>query len=188
MSVTETSVQSSLPAAGTWTIDPSHSTVGFTIRHMMVSKVRGRFGAFEGTITIAEDPLASSVSATIDAASIDSRDAKRDEHLRSADFLDTERFPTLSFVSRSVKPVADGAYVLAGDLTIRDVTRPVELSLQPAGVATDPWGGTRAGFEASTEISRKDFGLEWNLALETGGFVLGDKVRIDLDVEAVADK
>jgi polyisoprenoid-binding protein YceI len=188
MSVTETSVQGSLPAVGTWTIDPSHSTVGFTIRHMMVSKVRGRFGAFEGTITIAQDPLASSVAATIDAASIDSRDAKRDEHLRSGDFLDTERFPSLSFVSHSVKEAADGGYVLAGDLTIRDVTRPVELSLQPAGVATDPWGGTRAGFEASTEISRKDYGLEWNLALETGGFVLGDKVRIDLDIEAVADK
>jgi polyisoprenoid-binding protein YceI len=185
MTVTE-SAATSLPAAGTWVIDQSHSTVGFTIRHMMVSKVRGRFGAFEGSITVSDDPLASSVQATIDANSIDTRDVKRDEHLRSADFFDVEQFPTLTFQSRSLKEDGEGGYVLSGDLTIRGVTRPVDLDLLVVGVSRDPWGGTRAGFEASTEISRKDFGLEWNLALDTGGVVLGDKVRIDLDVEAVA--
>jgi polyisoprenoid-binding protein YceI len=186
MSVTQTPIRSDLPAAGTWTIDPSHSTVQFGVRHMMVSKVRGRFGNFEGTINIGEDPLLSSVKVTIDAASIDTRDAKRDEHLRSADFFDVEHYPTLEFASRKVHDQGAGNYLVEGDLTIRGVTRRVELQVEYLGVAQDPWGGTRAGFEAKTEISRKDFGLEWNLALETGGFVLGDKVQIELGVEAVA--
>lgn len=186
MSVTQAPTRSDLPAAGTWTIDPSHSTVQFVVRHMMVSKVRGRFGNFEGTINIGEDPLLSAVKVTIDAASVDTRDDKRDEHLRSADFLDVEHYPTLEFVSRKVRDEGAGNYVVEGDLTIRGVTRRVELQVEYLGVAQDPWGGTRAGFEAKTEISRKDFGLEWNLALETGGFVLGDKVQIELGVEAVA--
>ena len=186
MSVTTSPVRSDLPAAGAWTIDPSHSTVQFVVRHMMVSKVRGRFGSVQGTINIGEDPLASSVTASIDAASVDSRDAKRDEHLRSADFLDVEHYPTLEFSSRGVRDLGDGRYLVEGELTIHGITRRVELQLEYLGVAQDPWGGTRVGFEASTEISRKDFGLEWNVALETGGFVVGDKVQIELGIEAVA--
>jgi polyisoprenoid-binding protein YceI len=169
---------------GTWAIDPSHSSVDFTARHLMVSKVRGRFERFEGIITIDEQLLASHVEATVDLASVDSRDPKRDEHLRSADFFDIESFPTLQFVSTGVRPDRDD-YVLTGDLTVHGVTRPVELKLEFNGVSGDPWGGQRAGFTASTELSRKDFGLEWNVALETGGVLVGDKVKIDIEIEAI---
>jgi polyisoprenoid-binding protein YceI len=186
MSASTTSVETNLPSAGTWTIDPSHSTVQFSVRHMMVAKVRGRFGTFDGTITVGEEPVVSSVTASIDAASIDTGDPKRDEHLRSADFLDVESHPTLAFASRAVRDNGDGTYAVEGDLTIHGTTRPVELALEYLGAGPDPWGGTRAGFEATTEISRKDFGLEWNVALEAGGFLVGDKVQIQLDIEAVA--
>jgi polyisoprenoid-binding protein YceI len=169
---------------GTWTIDPSHSTVGFTARHLMVAKVHGRFGTFAGTIRIAEDRLASAVEATIEAASISTGDEQRDAHLRSADFLDVEQFPQLTFRSTSVRAEGDH-YVVVGDLTIKDVTRQVELALELDGVQADPWGGTRAGFTAQTEINRKDFDLTWNVALETGGVLVGDKVKITLDIEAV---
>lgn len=186
MSVSTTPVRTDLPAAGAWAIDPSHSTVQFVVRHMMVAKVRGRFGTFSGSITIGDEPLVSSVTASIDAASIDTGDAQRDEHLRSADFLDVERHPALEFASRAVRENGDGTYTVEGDLTIHGTTRPVELHLEYLGLGKDPWGGTRAGFEASTVISRKDFGLEWNVALEAGGFLVGDKVQIELDIEAVA--
>lgn len=186
MSASTTSVTTGLPSTGTWEIDPSHSTVQFGVRHMMVAKVRGRFGTFNGTVSIGDDPLASFVTASIEAASIDTGDAKRDEHLRSGDFLDVERFPTLEFASRAIRDNGDGTYAVQGDLTIHGTTRPVELDLEYLGVSPDPWGGTRAGFEAKTEISRKDFGLEWNVALEAGGFLVGDKVQIELGIEAVA--
>lgn len=186
MSVSTSSVSTSLPSAGTWAIDPSHSTVQFVVRHMMVAKVRGRFASFDGTVTIGEEPSVSSVTASIDAASIDTGDSKRDEHLRSADFLDVEQYPTLAFASRAVRDNGDGTYTVEGDLTIHGSTRPVELALEYLGVSPDPWGGTRAGFEARTEISRKDFGLEWNVALEAGGFLVGDKVQIELGIETVA--
>ena len=169
---------------GTWNVDPSHSAVTFVARHLMVSKVRGSFNGFSGTITVADDPLQSKVEATVDAGSIDTRDEARDGHLKSADFFDLENHPTWTLVSTGITPKG-GDFVLTADLTIRGVTQSVDFDLEFAGVATDPWGNTKAGFTAETEISRKDFGLEWNAALETGGVVVGDKVKITLDIEAL---
>ena len=169
---------------GTWTIDASHSSVEFAVRHMMVSKVKGRFATFAGTITIDDDPLQSHVEATIDVASVDTHDKGRDDHLRSADFFDAATYPQMTFASTGVRP-ARGDYVLTGDLTIRGVTRPVELALELNGVNPDPWGGLRAGFTAETEINRKDFGLTWNAAIETGGVVVGDRIKIQLEIEAI---
>ena len=182
----ETLVGSELDALapGTWTIAPSHSVVGFTVRHLMVSKVRGRFGEFSGTLEIGADRLASSVEATIDTASIDTADEKRDAHLRSADFFDVEAFPTMRFRSRGLREQGD-TRILLGDLTIKDITRPVELKLELEGVAGDPWGGTRAGFTAETVINRRDFGLDWNVALDTGGVLVGEQVTIGMDIQAV---
>ena len=183
MSTTEASV---VVPTGTWEIDASHSTVGFTARHLMVSKVRGRFTSFHGTISIAPDQGLSSVTVSIDTPSIDSRDDNRDAHLRSADFLDVETWPTMTFVSTGVHVLAGDRFEVDGDLTIRGVTRPVRLTGEFAGVQRDPWGGTRAGFEARTEFSRKDFGLEWNVPLDGGGVLVGDRVGVDLEIEAVA--
>jgi polyisoprenoid-binding protein YceI len=170
---------------GTWNVDPSHSNVGFTARHLMVTKVRGSFGTFGGSITVADDPLQSKVEATVDAASIDTSDASRDGHLKSADFFDVENFPTWTFVSTGLTAKGGNEYTLTGDLTIKGVTKSVDFALEFDGVATDPWGNTKAGFTAETEISRKEFGLEWNVALETGGVLVGDKVKIQLDIQAV---
>jgi polyisoprenoid-binding protein YceI len=169
---------------GTWTVDAGHSTVGFSVRHLMVAKVRGQFTSFSGAITVGADPLQSKVEATVDAGSIDTRDEARDGHLKSADFFDLENHPTWTLVSTGITPKG-GDFVLTADLTIRGVTQSVDFDLEFAGVATDPWGNTKAGFTAETEISRKDFGLEWNAALETGGVVVGDKVKITLDIEAL---
>ncbi len=170
--------------AGTWAIDLAHSEATFVVRHLMVSKVRGRFTKFAGTIVVGENPLESTVEATIEAASIDTADAGRDEHLRNGDFFDVAAYPTWTFRSTGVR--ADGGdFVLTGDLTIKGVTRSVELELEFNGTEKDPWGGTRAGFSAETEISRKDFGLEYNAVLESGGVVIGDKVKIGLEIEAV---
>ncbi len=169
---------------GTWTIDASHTTVGFTARHLMITKVRGRFGAVEGAATIAEDRLQSSVQATIELGSIDTGDTGRDEHLRSADFFDVANHPTITFASTGIKEDG-GDFVLFGDLTIKGITKPVELELEFDGVSGDPWGGTRAGFTASGEINRKDWGLEWNVALEGGGVLVGEKIKLGLDVELV---
>ena len=171
---------------GTWTLDPSHSRLGFAARHAMVATVRGSFQDVSGSLRLdAADAVRSSAEVTIQAASIDTGVADRDAHLRSGDFLDVERFPTLRFRSTSVR--ADGAddYVLSGELTIRDVTRPVEISISHLGASTDPFGNLRAGFEGETVIRRKDFGLTWNVALETGGFLVGDKIKITLDVSAI---
>ena len=169
---------------GTWTVDASHSTVGFTVRHLMVSKVRGHFGAFEGSVQIAENPLESTLEATVDTTTISTNDDKRDEHLRSGDFFDTATYPTMTLRSTGVEQRGN-EFVLHADLTIKAVTRQVEFGLEFDGVEPDPWGGTRAGFSATAEISRKDFGLEWNVALETGGVVVGDKVKIQIDAELV---
>ncbi len=169
---------------GTWTVDVGHSTVGFTARHLMVAKVRGQFTEFSGTITVAENPLDSKVEATVQAASIDTRDEGRDGHLKGADFFDVEQFPTWTLVSTGIE-AKGGAFVLHGDLTIKGVTKSVDFALDFDGVAVDPWNNTKAGFTAETEISRKDFGLEWNVALETGGFVVGDRVKIVLEIEAL---
>jgi len=169
---------------GTWTIDESHTTVGFTARHLMITKVRGRFGTVSGSAEIAEDRLSSTVTATIEMSSIDTGDAGRDEHLRGADFFDVENNPTMTFTSTGI--TADGGdYVLTGDLTIKGTTKPVELALEFDGVSGDPWGGTRAGFTAEGEINRKDWGLEWNVALDGGGVLVSEKIKLALDVELV---
>lgn len=169
---------------GTWNIDPVHSSVNFVVRHLMVSKVRGKFGAFTGAITIDENRLASSVTASIEMASVSTGDDGRDAHLRNSDFFDVEQYPTMTFTSTEVRPDG-GDYVLVGDLTIKGVTKKVELELEFDGVSPDPWGGTRAGFSAEGEIDRREFGLEWNMALDTGALMVGEKVKIALDIQAV---
>lgn len=174
---------STIPA-GTYQIDPSHSEVGFTVRHAGISKTRGTFEKFDGTITVAEHFADSKVEVTIDSASVNTGDANRDNHLRSADFWDAENKPTWTFVSTSVEGEGE-EFVVNGDLTINGVTKPVALHVQYNGSGTDPFGFNRVGFSASTEISRKEFGLTWNAAMETGGFLVGDKVKIQLEVEAV---
>jgi polyisoprenoid-binding protein YceI len=185
MTVTTPQTSDRLIEPGTWVFDPSHSSVEFVARHLMVTKVRGRFGHVEGTITIAEDPLQSSVQAKVDAASIESGDPKRDEHLKSADFFAVDQYPTIEFVSTSVRDRGDGHYDLTGDLTVRGVTREVTWDLEYLGSVQDPWGGTRAGFSATTEVNRKDWGLEWNMALEAGGLLVGEKARLNIEIEAI---
>ena len=170
--------------SGTWTIDASHSEVGFTVRHLMVSKVRGNFETFEGAIEIADDPLNSKVHVEVDLNSINTRDEQRDGHLRSADFFEVEKFPKMTFTSSSVE--AKGSdYVVTGDLTIKGVTKVVTLDLEFNGVHPDPWGGTRSGFSAETEISRSDFGIDFSIPMDGGGVVVGDKIKVVLEVEAV---
>lgn len=169
---------------GTWQVDPSHSHVSFVARHLVVAKVRGQFGTFTGSVTIAADPLQSSVEASVDTVSVTTGDDGRDAHLRSADFFDVEQHPTMTLVSRRIEADGDD-YLLHADLTIKGVTRPVVFDLEFEGVAADPWGNTKAVFSANAEINRKDWGLEWNVALETGGVLVGEKVKIQLDIEAV---
>jgi polyisoprenoid-binding protein YceI len=170
----------------TWNIDTSHSGIHFSVRHMMIAKVRGAFDRFQGTIHLDErEPAASKVTVRVDAASVDTREEKRDAHLRSADFFDTETYPELTFESTSVERLGEDRYRVRGDLTIRGVTREVILDAVALGVGKDPWGNERAVFQAETTVNRKDFGLTWNQALETGGVLVGDKVEIALDVQAV---
>lgn len=170
--------------AGTWTIDPVHSDVGFTVRHMMVSKVRGRFSRFEGEIVTGENPLDASVTATIDLTSIDTNNEQRDAHIRSADFFEVETYPTMTYRSTAVRRDGDD-FILDGELTLKGVTRQVPLKLELNGFGPDAYGGTRAGFTANAEINRRDFGVNFNAALETGGAVVADKVNIHLEIEAV---
>lgn len=169
---------------GTWEVDPVHSAIEFSVRHLMVSKVKGRFTRFQGTIVIGAEPGTSSVRASVDAASVDTHEPRRDGHLRSPDFLDVDHHPSIDFVSTSVRATDEGAE-LAGNLSVHGVTRPVTLEVEYNGTGPDPYGGIRAGFSATTELSRKDFGLEWNAALEGGGVVIGDRVRITIEIEAV---
>lgn len=170
---------------GTWTIDPTHTRLGFVARHAMVTKVRGAFTEFEGTMTLdGANPAASSISLTAQLASVDTGTADRDAHLRSADFFDVENNPTMTFASTSVKQSDDDEFVLVGDLTIKGVTRSVEVEVELDGIVTDPFGNTRAGFEGEAEISRKDFGLTWNVPLDAGGVLVSDKIKIQLDVSA----
>ena len=170
----------------TWKIDPVHTHVQFAVRHMMVTNVRGQFTKTSGTVTLDEsDFTRSQVEVTIEAASIDTREPQRDTHLRSADFLDAEKYPTLTFRSTRIVSAGEG-YAMTGDLTIHGITHPVVLAVEPPGeAAKDPWGGTRRGFEAAGEINRKEFGLLWNQALETGGVLVGEKIKISLEVELV---
>ncbi len=174
-----------IPESGAFAIDPSHSAVAFSVKHLVVAKTRGRFTGFEGTIAIDDDPLKSSVDVTIQAASITTGDDKRDDHLRNADFLDVETFPTLTYKSTSVRHVKGGYFEVNGELTVVGLTKPVKLDLEYLGVVTDPWGGTRAAFEATTKINREDFGLTYNQALETGGVLIGKDISIELEIEAV---
>jgi polyisoprenoid-binding protein YceI len=174
-----------IPAAGTYLLDQAHKRVGFVARHMMVSKVRGQFAEATATITVAEDPLQSSVTATIQAESIGTGQADRDTHLRSGDFLEAEKFPTLEFRSTGVKSHHGNEFVLSGELTVKGVTRPVDLEVEFEGVGRSPYGQDIFGFSASTEIDREDFGLTWNVALETGGVVVGKKIKIEIEGEAI---
>jgi len=174
-------------ATTTWNIDPAHSVAEFKVKHMMISNVKGQFAKLSGGLTLDESKLANShVEAVIEAASIETRDAQRDAHLKSADFFDVEKFPTLTFKSMSVKPLGDGELAVEGGLTFHGITRKVVFSVEgPTPPAKDPWGNTRIAISATTKISRKDFGLTWNAALETGGFLVGDEVTITLDVQFV---
>ncbi|MBI2887082.1 MAG: YceI family protein [Chloroflexi bacterium] len=171
----------------TYQIDPMHSQVEFGVKHMMFTTVKGRFGKVSGQIQVDEaDPTSSTVTATAEAGSVDTGDAQRDGHLRSPDFFDAEQYPLIQFSSKRIQATgSDGRYKLVGDLTIRDVTREVALEASFLGEGRDPWGGVRAGFNATGAVNRKDFGLQWNVPLEAGGFLVGDTVTINLEVEAV---
>ena len=169
-----------------WNLDTVHSGINFTVRHMVVSKVRGRFAKFSGSVALDEQDLTRSVvEATIDASSIDTGTAQRDDHLRSADFFDVERFPQIRFRSTRIDKLGGDRYRLTGDLTIRDVTRPIALDAEYGGRGKDPWGNERVGFTAKGSLDRKDFGLKWNQALETGGVLVSDHVEIEIEAQAV---
>jgi polyisoprenoid-binding protein YceI len=170
----------------TWTIDPSHSTIEFVAKHMMITTVKGRFAEFTGAVVADEERLAdSSVEVTMQAASLDTRSEQRDAHLRSPDFLDVERYPEVTFRSTGLRGTKD-AFELTGDLTIRDVTRPITLDVTFEGEGKDPWGGTRASFSAKGKFDRRDFGLTWNVALETGGILVSNEVKINIEAQLVA--
>jgi polyisoprenoid-binding protein YceI len=173
--------------SGTWTIDPAHSEIGFVVRHMMVSKVRGQFTTFEGSVTTAENPADSSATAVIDLGSISTNNEQRDAHLRSADFFDADSHPKMTFRSTAIRASGDG-FAVTGDLTIRDVTKSIELEVEVNGFSPDPYGGTRAGLSATGQINRSDFGVSWNSAIEGGGVVVSEKVQLVLEVEVVLDK
>jgi polyisoprenoid-binding protein YceI len=179
---------SSMPAA-TWSFDKAHSEVGFRVKHMVIAKVSGQFHDFDGKINFdGENLKAASVEITIDAASIDTDNEDRDKHLRTGDFFLVDSFPTITFKSKRVVPGEDDEFKVIGDLTIRGVTKEVTLDAELNGVVNDPWGNTRAGFSATTEIDRQDFGVSWNNTLDTGGLVVGDDVEIMLEIEVIKDK
>jgi polyisoprenoid-binding protein YceI len=174
------------PVLTTWKLDAAHSEAGFAVKHMMITTTRGRFGDVQGIVAFDPADLSTgSADVTINVASIDTREAQRDAHLRSADFFDVEQFPVMTFKSRAVRSLKGDAFQLVGDLTIKGLTREVVLDVESHGLQKDPWGGQRAGFSAHTTISRKDFGLTWNQLLETGGVAVGDAVKITLDVELI---
>ena len=171
---------------GTWVIDPAHTTIGFSARHAMVAKVRGSFTDFTGSFTLdGAVPENSTAELLVQTASLTTQNDDRDAHLKSADFLNVEANPTLTFKSTGVNLKGDDSFIVTGDLTIGNVTKSVDVAFELVGVSQDPWGGTRIGFDGETEIVRKDFGLVWNVALETGGVLVGEKVKLTLDVEAV---
>ncbi|RMB59991.1 YceI family protein [Tessaracoccus antarcticus] len=171
---------------GTWEIDPSHSQVGFTARHAMVTKVRGSFNDFEGTVVVNDDDLASTqITVIIQAKSIDTRNEQRDGHLRSNDFLAMDEFPEITFVSTSVTPTDASGLDVTGDLTIKGITNTVRIPFSFEGTATDPFGNARAGFEGAVTINRKDYGVTWNAALETGGVLVSEKITLEFDISAI---
>lgn len=173
----------------TWSVDPTHSHVEFAVKHLMISTVRGRFGDIKGTVTYNEtDPTKSKVEIEIGTSSIDTRTEQRDNHLRSPDFFDVEKYPSMKFVSKRIEGDINGEFKIIGDLTIRDQTREVSLDAEFHGKTRDPWGGDRMGFEAKGKINRKEFGLTWNQALEAGGWVVGDDIKLTIEVELVKQK
>jgi polyisoprenoid-binding protein YceI len=186
MTVTAPSTETSIPGyeAATWNIDPVHSEVGFSVRHMMVSKVRGRFTEFSGQLVTADDPAASSVTAEINLSSINTGNEQRDEHIKSADFFEVETYPTMTYKSTGIR-VDDGEYIVDGDLTLKGVTRSVPLRLELNGFGPDPFGGYRAGFTATGEINRRDFNVSFNAPMQNGGVVVADKIALHLEIEAV---
>jgi polyisoprenoid-binding protein YceI len=173
-------------ATTTWNIDPTHTGIHFSVRHMVVAKVRGSFKAFSGSVQLdPQSPAGASVSARIETASIDTGVEQRDGHLKSPDFFDVAKFPAITFQSTKVEPAGGNTLRVTGNLTLRDITRPVVLEVEQLGVAKDPWGQQRAAFEAKTSLDRREFGLTWNQALEAGGVLVGDKIEISLEVQAV---
>ena len=186
MTAALTHTDSTTQAASTWEIDPAHTDVAFAVKHLMISTVRGRFASVAGTVRLDEtDVTRSSVNVDIDAGSIDTRQEQRDAHLRSADFFDVDVHPRLTFRSRSVERTGSDRLRVRGELTIRGVSRDVVLEVVDEGRGTDPWGGQRAAFSATTSIDRRDFGLTWNQALETGGVLVSNEVKITLEVQVV---
>ena len=177
-----TTQQGTIIEPGTWVIDPSHSSVGFVARHLMVTKVRGTFGMKSATLVAPENPLDAKVEASVDVSSVDTKDEGRDNHLRSADFFDVENHPTMEFRSTGAR-VENGDFLVDGDLTIRGITKPVTFDFEFGGFGTDPWGNYKAGATAKTVVNREDFGLTWNAALETGGVLVGKDVTIELDLQ-----
>jgi polyisoprenoid-binding protein YceI len=172
----------------TWNIDPQHSEIGFSVRHMMISKVRGQFRTFEGTFDVNPDnPAASSISGKIDVTTIDTNEEQRDAHLRSADFFDVENHPTMNFKSTRIERQSRGQYKVYGDLTIKGITREVSFDVTDEGRSQDPWGNQRWGVSATAQINRKDFGLTWNVALETGGWLVSDEITITAEVQLVLE-
>ena len=189
MSATETETpQAVADVTGTYKIDPAHSRLGFMARHALVTKVRGQFADFEGSLHLdAQDPSRSTAEVTIQAASLDTRQEQRDAHLRGDDFFSVEQFPILSFRSTAIEPVDGETYRVTGDLTIRDHTHPVTIDLAFNGSAQDPFGNLRVGFEGFTTVNRKDWGLNWNAALEAGGLLVSEKVTLEFDISAVKE-
>jgi polyisoprenoid-binding protein YceI len=184
MSATTVTATPAIVPAGTWNIDSSHSTIGFSVKHMMIATVRGRFTQFAGSLSADEQGHAR-IDGVVQAASIDTSEAQRDEHLRSADFFDAANHPEIRFASAALTPTAADEYRITGDLTIKGTTRQVTLDATVNGAGTDPWGNERIALEASGTISRKDFGLNWNQVLEAGGVLVGDKIKITLDLSTV---
>ncbi|MFC5822315.1 YceI family protein [Nonomuraea insulae] len=173
-----------IPAAGTYNLDAAHTRIGFVVKHMMVSKVRGHFETFSGSVTIAENPLDSTAELTIDAGTINTGAPDRDGHLRSDDFLAADKFPKITFRSTRVVSHSGDEFTVVGDLTIREVTKEVELTVEYGGAGNNPWGQAVWGFSIATEFDREDFGLTWNQALETGGVLVGKKIKIEIEGEA----
>jgi polyisoprenoid-binding protein YceI len=176
--------QAGIVPAGVWAIDPSHSSIGFSVKHMMIATVRGRFAQFEGAVEADETGIAR-VHGVVEAATIDTNEPQRDEHLRSADFLDAAEHPQIRFASSAIERLGGDEYRILGEITIRGVTREIALDTDVQGAGTDPWGNERIALEASGELSRKDFGLTWNQVTEAGGVLVGDKIRLTLDLSTV---
>ena len=180
-----TTTETATPTTQEWSIDPAHTQVGFSVKHLMITNVKGRFPSVTGTIRLDSATSQPEVEVSIDASSITTGDEKRDAHLRSADFLNAEQHPTIQFRATRLKGAVDSKFFLEGELTIRGVTRPATLHVVSQGRATDPWGNAKAGYSATTTIHRKEFGLEWNVALETGGVLVGDEVKITIEAQLV---